>query len=96
VEDIDTTIEEGFEEIEVEEDDLGFIGPTLKDTSVILQTVEIQQKMALTLPTRFRNCEWTLLYSTERHGISLNTFYNRTRGKGPTLMLIEDEVCTTS
>eukprot|EP01122_Echinamoeba_exundans_P013067 TRINITY_DN5639_c0_g2_i1.p1 TRINITY_DN5639_c0_g2~~TRINITY_DN5639_c0_g2_i1.p1 ORF type:complete len:723 (-),score=94.45 TRINITY_DN5639_c0_g2_i1:3-2171(-) len=67
-----------------------FIGPTLKDISVILQTPEIQRKLASILPTRYRNCEWQLLYSTARHGVSLNTFYMKTRNRGPSVMIVED------
>lgn len=66
------------------------IGPTLKDVSVILQTPEIQVKLASILPARYRHCAWNLLYSTARHGVSLNTFYMKTRNRGPSVMLVED------
>ena len=35
------------------------------------------QALAGALPPRYRLCGWTLLYSTDRHGISLQTLYRR-------------------
>ena len=34
---------------------------------------------------------WTLLYSTNQHGISLSTLYRLTSGAGPLLIVIKDE-----
>lgn len=42
------------------------------------------------LPPRYSTSDWNLLYSTLKHGISINTFYSRVVGKGPTVLLIED------
>jgi hypothetical protein len=34
--------------------------------------------------------DWTLLYSTNVHGISINTMYARTREKGPVFLVVQD------
>mmetsp|Transcript_49482 Transcript_49482/g.119183 ORF Transcript_49482/g.119183 Transcript_49482/m.119183 type:complete len:205 (-) Transcript_49482:294-908(-) len=42
------------------------------------------------LPPRIRIRDWVLLYSTEQHGCSLRTAYNRCEGVGPTVLLVLD------
>ena len=42
------------------------------------------------LPPRFGLCEWALLYSTEQHGCSLRTAYNRLDGARGTLLVCLD------
>lgn len=44
------------------------------------------------LPARERSCDWKLVYSSDKHGVSLNTFYTRARNKGPTVMIVEDSM----
>lgn len=48
-------------------------------------------KLASALPTRYRHSDWTVLYSTERHGVSLTTFFNKTKRKGPSYLIVEDD-----
>ena len=39
---------------------------------------------------RYQLHDWSLLYSTMKHGISLNTFYTKVFNKGPNIIIIED------
>eukprot|EP01126_Amoeba_proteus_P056853 TRINITY_DN7200_c0_g1_i6.p1 TRINITY_DN7200_c0_g1~~TRINITY_DN7200_c0_g1_i6.p1 ORF type:complete len:591 (-),score=128.19 TRINITY_DN7200_c0_g1_i6:117-1805(-) len=40
------------------------------------------------LPERLQLSDWILLYGTQQHGISLNTFYHNTEEKGPSIVVI--------
>ncbi len=43
------------------------------------------------LPTRYRlSNTWTLVYSTQRHGISLQTLYRRAQTVAPTILVVRD------
>lgn len=48
----------------------------MEGTSGILEAGEARA-VAGSLPTRHRLSYWRLLYSTQRHGISLQTLYRR-------------------
>jgi len=50
--------------------------PEMNEQSGILSG-EQARALAGALPARFRLCGWHLLYSTARHGISLQTLYRR-------------------
>jgi len=65
--------------------------PKLNLPSALLTNESAILKLANALPTRYRYSDWTLLYSTERHGVSLMTFFNKTKKKGPSYLIIEDE-----
>lgn len=65
--------------------------PKLNLPSALLSSDTSLFKLAAALPTRYRHSDWTLLYSTERHGVSLMTFFNRTKRKGPSYLVIEDD-----
>ncbi|KAL0589334.1 hypothetical protein ABG067_002553 [Albugo candida] len=41
------------------------------------------------LPHRFRNYNWNLLYTSSHHGASLETFMHRVKNDSPTLILLE-------
>ena len=44
------------------------------------------------LPARAEGCPWRLLYSSEKHGFSLNTLYRcMNRVDAPILLVIEDD-----
>lgn len=62
--------------------------PLMSDRSGILH-VEQARALAGTLPARFRMNSWSLLYSTEKHGISLQTLYRRSVN-APTLLVVRD------
>lgn len=42
------------------------------------------------LPPTLRTHSWSILYSTEQHGCSLRTAYQRLEGKGPSLLVVLD------
>lgn len=65
--------------------------PKLNLPSVLLTNDATILKLASALPARYRHSDWTLLYSTERHGVSLMTFYTKTKRKGPSYLIIEDD-----
>jgi hypothetical protein len=65
--------------------------PKLNLPSVLLTNDTTIAKLAGALPVRYRHSDWTLLYSTERHGVSLMTFFNKTKRKGPSVLIIEDD-----
>ena len=50
----------------------------------------VLKQLAGTLPMRFAYSDWSLLYSTSVHGISLNTFYANTAGCGCCILAIKD------
>lgn len=65
--------------------------PKLNLPSALITTDATLLKLAVALPSRYRHSDWTNLYSTERHGVSLMTFFNKTKRKGPTYLIIEDD-----
>jgi hypothetical protein len=56
----------------------------------ILTKIEIDS-IHESLPLRFRNIPWHLLYSTREHGISLQTLYVNCFEQGPCLVVIKTE-----
>lgn len=62
--------------------------PDMDSRSGILGPREAQA-VAGSLPARHRLCAWKLLYSTDRHGISLQTLYRRAVAS-PSLLFIKD------
>lgn len=42
------------------------------------------------LPKRYWLNDWVLLYGTQTHGVSLNTFYSKCQDAGPTILVVED------
>ncbi|KAL2613540.1 hypothetical protein R1flu_025232 [Riccia fluitans] len=67
----------------------GRLQPVCDSRSQVLEDRHIKA-LAAVLPVRFRSYKWTLLYHTERDGISLNTLYRKVHLNGPTIMVIRD------
>ncbi|KAL3679471.1 hypothetical protein R1sor_022427 [Riccia sorocarpa] len=67
----------------------GRLQPVCDSRSQVLEERHIKA-LAAVLPVRFRSYKWTLLYQTERDGISLNTLYRKVHLNGPTIMVIRD------
>lgn len=65
--------------------------PELDVPSLIITSPNILHKLASALPIRYRTANWTLLYSTDRHGISLATLYKKVKGRGACLVIVEDQ-----
>lgn len=63
--------------------------PQLLQKSSILRSNDLAL-LSSCMPRRYQNCNWTLLYSTNVHGISIHTFYNRVSDKSPTLLVIKN------
>jgi len=42
------------------------------------------------MPERHRLERWEMVYSTTRHGISMNTFYTKVYQRAPTVIIVED------
>ena len=51
----------------------------------------VLQQLAAAIPSRFVCADWRLLYSTDVHGVSLNTLYQRTSGCGCCILAIKDD-----
>eukprot|EP00871_Galdieria_phlegrea_P004350 jgi/Galph1/4916/GphlegSOOS_G3572.1 len=66
-----------------------YLNSRLTQTSAVISAEDFY-KLVMTMPKRFQACNWTLLYSTNVHGISIHTFYSRVAGKSPTLLLLKD------
>eukprot|EP00741_Cyanophora_paradoxa_P008946 tig00000142_g8659.t1 len=63
--------------------------PLLSDKSSAINP-DIAAQIGQRLPKRYQGADWHLLYSTEKHGISLKTFYARTDDMGPTVLVVRD------
>ncbi|GAQ85194.1 hypothetical protein KFL_002230150 [Klebsormidium nitens] len=64
--------------------------PELSEPSVML-TEGTRSLLCTALPALAMGRQWVLLYSTERHGISLHTLYrNSTNDGGATLLVVQD------
>ncbi|XP_075681946.1 oxidation resistance protein 1 isoform X3 [Rhinoderma darwinii] len=64
--------------------------PNLSDPSQLLQVDQIE-KLTKHLPPRTIGYPWTLVYSTEKHGMSLKTLYRTMLGLDtPVLLVIKD------
>lgn len=48
------------------------------------------RSLAAAVPARFRQARWTLLYSTGRDGISLQTMMRNAARKAPTVLVVRD------
>ncbi|GJQ08340.1 hypothetical protein GpartN1_g3277.t1 [Galdieria partita] len=70
-------------------DSLSHFTPKLLQSSSILRSNDLIL-LSLSMPRRYQNCNWSLLYSTNDHGISIHTFYSRVSEKSPTLLLIKN------
>lgn len=64
--------------------------PTLSRPSAILSREDLV-KINRHLPNRFKFMDWKLLYGTQVHGISLNTFFLNLEDAGPSIMVVEDK-----
>jgi len=65
--------------------------PKLSQPSVVL-TSDYLITLQRYLPARLRLIDkWHLLFGTQTHGISLNTFYTRTKDEGPSIIVIKDK-----
>lgn len=69
---------------EIEDYEIQFIG---KSSLVNTEQAKFLRRY---LNTSLAFEDWVLLYSTEVHGISINTMYTRTRDKGPVFIFIQD------
>lgn len=47
-------------------------------------------RLCSALPARHRQSRWRLLYSTARHGMSLNTLYRSCQNRKPCVLLVRD------
>jgi len=64
--------------------------PTLHGDSKLL-TPELIDQIRIRLPVRCKFYDWRLVYSSELHGFSINTLYNKSRQEnGPALLIIKD------
>ncbi|CDF38015.1 unnamed protein product [Chondrus crispus] len=62
----------------------------LSTTSHVLSPEHIPSIVGAGVPKRFHECGLRLLYSTNEHGMSLLTLYNRVKTASPTLLVIRD------
>ncbi|KAI0561804.1 hypothetical protein FGB62_71g218 [Gracilaria domingensis] len=65
--------------------------PTLSHSSSIIATAHHVSPLHAHLPVRYQACDWQNVYSTMRHGISLQTFYMNCAGSDPIVVLIRDD-----
>jgi len=60
-------------------------------SQMTLMTPEIARELCQHLPVSYRwRTVWRLAYSPRVHGVSLQTFFRRLRGEGPSLLLVQD------
>ena len=64
--------------------------PSLDRESAMLTDKHVRC-LAAQLPTRYRLSDWTLLYSSVKHGISLQTLYRKAAGKHPSILVMRDK-----
>ncbi|KAL6759905.1 TLD-domain-containing protein [Haematococcus lacustris] len=65
--------------------------PVMSDGgSGIMTKDEVAALVAGCLPARFKQSRWSLLYCTQRDGISLHTLYRKAAGKAPSLLVVRD------
>ena len=67
----------------------GRFQPRQNEESSILSRQQVAA-LAQALPARHRLSQWSLLYSTVRHGISLQTMYRKGAGVAPTVLVVRD------
>lgn len=63
--------------------------PELSQNSVLLKEDHIKGLMAA-VPKRLAQSNWNLLYSTEKHGFSLQTLYRKAAGVSPTILVVRE------
>ncbi len=63
--------------------------PRMSEPSTLMTPAHVQL-LAGSLPGRYRLKDWALLYSTYRHGISLQTLFRRASGHAPSLLVVKD------
>ncbi|XP_057249434.1 uncharacterized protein LOC104887873 isoform X2 [Beta vulgaris subsp. vulgaris] len=64
--------------------------PNLTDDSSLIN-VELYEFLQASLPNIVKGCQWVLLYSTLKHGISLRTLIRRSADiSGPALLIVGD------
>jgi hypothetical protein len=68
----------------------GGVGATSSSSQQQQQLVDGLAHLAAALPARYQARDWSLLYSTSRHGISLQTLYRRAAGNSPSVLLVRD------
>uniref|UniRef100_A0A7S3ZGZ8 Oxidation resistance protein 1 n=1 Tax=Lotharella globosa TaxID=91324 RepID=A0A7S3ZGZ8_9EUKA len=51
----------------------------------------VAKQLAKDLPIAMQMDDWKLLYSSNEHGSLLNTFYEKSIGRGPTVLIVKDE-----
>jgi len=66
-----------------------FVPPRLKSSSDIIADDDVTH-LCMYLPRRYTTTDWNLLYSPQKHGYSINTFYSKLKDKGPTILMIRD------
>lgn len=71
-------------------DEQSGVAVKLSDPSHVLQLEHFRQVMAQGVPIRFHESNLRLIYSTNEHGMSLHTLYNRVKTISPTLLAIRD------
>ncbi|KAJ8539695.1 hypothetical protein K7X08_013947 [Anisodus acutangulus] len=82
------SVASGFEAFE---DSLEQSMPNLVDDSVFISP-ELYDFLQSSLPNIVKACQWTLLYSTEKHGISLRTLIRKSANtSGPCLLITGDK-----
>lgn len=63
--------------------------PTLSEASSLMSEDHIRA-LAAAVPARYRQARWTLLYSTARDGISLQTLLRNAGRRAPTVLVVRD------
>lgn len=64
--------------------------PISKEKSEIIDASK-RQLISYFLPALIRMREWTLLYSINRDGVSMQTFYAKAKNRDHTVILVKDE-----
>ncbi|PRW57748.1 nuclear receptor coactivator 7-like isoform X2 [Chlorella sorokiniana] len=63
--------------------------PALSEASSLLSDEHVRA-LAAAVPARYRQARWTLLYSTARDGISLQTLLRNAGRRAPTVLVVRD------
>ena len=63
--------------------------PEMSEPSTLMSEEHVRA-LAAAVPARYRQARWTLLYSTQRDGISLHTLLRRAARKAPTVLVVRD------
>lgn len=68
----------------------GTVAPRLSEPSHVLGAEHFGQIIVEGVPVRFHECDLQLVYSTNLHGMSLSTLYNRVQSSSPTIIALRD------